>query len=212
VTAGRYFVLDGPDGCGKSTQAGDLVAWLKAQGADALHLREPGSTPVGEALRTLLLARSTGDLQPLTEALLFSAARCELVDRVIAPALARGAVVVVERCYASTLVYQSLALAARGAAPPLPVAWLQDLTARVHGAAMPDAVFVLDVAPEIAAQRRRHRTDDRIEARGADYHARVRAAFASLPSLDRRAVVIDANRARDAVQDELRAQVRRRLP
>ncbi|MBK8098591.1 MAG: dTMP kinase [Planctomycetes bacterium] len=209
MTVGRYFVLDGPDGCGKSTQAGDLVAWLRAQGADVLHLREPGSTPVGEALRHLLLSPTTGELLPLTEALLFTAARAELIARVIAPALARGTVVIAERCYTSTLTYQSLALPA---ATALPLPFVFELTHQAHGGIMPAAVFVLDVAPEVAQQRRRDRPDDRIEARGADYHARVRAAFAGLAAHDPRVLVIDANRARDDVQDELRARVQERLP
>src|SRR5262245_53289308 len=104
-----YLVLDGPDGGGKSTQAELLCAWLRQRGRTVQHRREPGSTPVGEALRTLLLEPSTGDLLPLTEALLFSAARAELVAREIAPALQRGEDVVAERCYVATLVYQGLA-------------------------------------------------------------------------------------------------------
>ncbi|MCA8950546.1 MAG: thymidylate kinase, partial [Planctomycetes bacterium] len=71
MNAGRYFVLDGADGCGKSTQAAALVDWLAANGRPVLHVREPGSTPVGEALRELLLSPRTGELQPTTEALLF---------------------------------------------------------------------------------------------------------------------------------------------
>ena len=93
-----YVALDGPDGCGKSTQAAALARWLDAEGAEVLHVREPGSTPVGEALRDLLLSPSTGELQPITEVLLFSAARAELMQHVVRPALAAGKVVVAERC------------------------------------------------------------------------------------------------------------------
>ena len=84
-----YLAIDGPDGCGKSTQAAALVHWLDAEGADVLRVREPGSTPVGEALRSLLLSPQTGDLQPITEVLLFSAARAELMTRVVRPAQTR---------------------------------------------------------------------------------------------------------------------------
>ena len=81
-----YVQIDGADGCGKSSQAAALVGWLRAQARAVLHVREPGSTPVGEALRRLLLSPATGNLQPVTEALLFSAARAELVAQQIAPA------------------------------------------------------------------------------------------------------------------------------
>ncbi|MBX3463126.1 MAG: dTMP kinase [Planctomycetes bacterium] len=198
-----YVVLEGPDGCGKSSQAVGLAAWLRDQGHSVVHVREPGSTPVGESLRQLLLARATGDLRPITEALLFSAARAELVANVVAPALRRGEVVVAERCYLSTIVYQSIAQT-----PGLDLDWVLDLTRRVHGAHLPDAIFVLDVAADVALARRRARDHDRIEARGDGYHERVRAAFVQVVALEARAQRIDAARSFDAVQADLRERVR----
>ena len=205
-----YVALDGPDGCGKSSQAAALVAALQARGADALHVREPGSTPVGEALRELLLANDTGELQPVTEALLFSAARSELVHRVIAPALLAGRVVVAERCYLSTAVYQ-----VRASQPSLDVMaadWFDDLTRRVHGACLPDAIFVLDVPVAVSVARRGERQDDRIEARGDAYHERVRDGFLQAAAREPRAFVVDATRAFDDVQQQLQREVLRRLP
>ncbi|MBL9078547.1 MAG: dTMP kinase [Planctomycetes bacterium] len=199
-------MLDGPDGCGKSSQAIGLTAWLREQGRSVVHVREPGSTPVGEALRQLLLANTTGELQPVTEALLFSAARGELVANVVAPALQRGDVVVAERCYLSTVVYQALA-----AMPGLDLDWVLDLTRRVHGAHLPDAIFVLDVPVATAAARRRARTDDRFEARGEAYHERVRAGFRRVCELEVRAQLVDAARPFDDVQADLRRRVRSRL-
>ncbi len=197
-----YVQLDGPDGGGKSSQARALVAWLHANGRRTLHVREPGSTPAGEALRALLLSPATGALQPITEALLFAAARAELVHAQIAPALARGELVVAERGYLSTVVYQALATE-----PGLDVDWVFDLARRVHGASLPDAVFVLDVSAATARQRRTARTDDRIEARGADYHERVRAGFVRAVALDPRARLVDAERPFDVVQQDLQARV-----
>lgn len=201
-----YVALDGPDGCGKSTQARHLVAWLEAEGADVLHVREPGSTPVGEALRQLLLAPDTGELRALTEVLLFSAARAELVERVIAPARAAGRLVVAERCYLSTAVYQLLAEADGDACA---LSWFEDLTRRVHGAYLPDAIFVLDVSAEVAAERRTRRVDDRIEARGAAYHARVRDGYLAMAAREPRAHVVDASASFDDVQSRLRELLRR---
>ncbi|MFN7588855.1 MAG: dTMP kinase [Planctomycetota bacterium] len=209
-----YLALDGPDGCGKSSQAAALVAWLGERGRRALHVREPGSTPVGEALRALLLSPATGELRPISEALLFSAARAELMANVVAPALARGDVVVAERCDLSTVVYQGLAhqgpahpgaASAGGAGHALTVDWLFDLTRRVHGACLPDAVFVLDVPVAVSLARRAERTRDRFEARGDDYHERVRHGYLRASQLDGRARVVDAARAFDAVQADLRA-------
>ena len=193
-----YIVLDGPDGGGKSTHAALLCEQLTARGRQVLHLREPGSTPVGEALRALLLNPSTGDLLPLTEALLFSAARSELVERVIAPALQRGMVVVAERCFCSTFVYQSLALD-RGRDYDR----LCDLTRRAHGSTMPDAVFLLDLPVALADARRARRTADRFEARDRAFMERVRAAYLTLARLMPIVQVIDASGEVASVQQDL---------
>lgn len=203
-----YVALDGPDGCGKSTQAAALATWLDAEGADVLHVREPGSTPVGEALRSLLLSPETGELQPVTEVLLFSAARAELVTRVVRPALRAGKVVVAERCYLSTAVYQLLA-AERASPGVLDMPWFEDLTRRVHGDCLPDSVFVLDVPAEVSAQRRGRRSDpaDRIEGRGDEYHRRVRDGYLRAAAREPRAQVLDASRDFDALQAALREQV-----
>jgi dTMP kinase len=204
---GPYVTLDGPDGCGKSSQASALVAWLVEEGVDVVHVREPGSTPVGEALRDLLLSNATGDLQPITEVLLFSAARAELMQRVIAPARARGAVVVAERCYLSTAVYQILANE-NPQTGVLDARWFDDLTRRVHGACLPDAIFVLDVSAEVSVKRRGDRVDDRIEARGEVYHRRVRDGYLLAAEREPRAQVFDSAKPFDVVQDQLRVVVR----
>ncbi|MCA8974784.1 MAG: dTMP kinase [Planctomycetes bacterium] len=195
----RYVVLEGGDGCGKSSQARALCDWLGRQGRQVLHVREPGSTPTGEALRELLLAEETGELRPITEALLFSAARGELIARVIAPALAAGTVVVAERCYLSTLVYQGHA-----GDGSLDLAWLRDVTQRVHGEHMPDRIFVLDVPAGVAAQRRTRRpAADRFEARGEEYLDRVRRGFLRAGEEDRRVRIVDASGSFAAVHESL---------
>jgi dTMP kinase len=196
-----YVALDGPDGCGKSAQSKALVTWLRERSDEVLHVREPGSTPVGEALRGLLLRPDTGELRPLTEMLLFTAARAELVARVIQPALARGACVVAERCYLSTLVYQLLAHGDRD------TEWFFESTRRAHGDCLPRAVFVLDVPPEVALARRSARERDRFEGRGDDFHRRVREGYLAAASLDVRVQVVDASRRFEAVQQDLRARI-----
>jgi dTMP kinase len=199
VTGGRYVVLEGGDGTGKSLQAAALVDWLRPQGFAVRHLREPGSTPTGEALRRLLLDPSTCDLEPLTEALLFSAARGEMLRREVRPAVAAGEIVLVERCYLSTLVYQGVA---RGQ----PLELLHAITAAVHGELWPDRVFVLDVDEAT----RRARADgaqkaDRIEARGSAFHERVRRGYIEVA--DPRVAIVDARPAAADVQAGLRRMI-----
>ncbi len=202
-----YVVLEGPDGCGKSVQAREIVAWLRGRGREVEHLREPGSTALGEELRRILLAPATGDLLPATEALLFSAARAEMVRHEVAPALARGAVVVTERCYFSTLVYQGLALA-----PGVDADALRTLTRLVHGPTMPDLVVVLDVDADTTAARRARRRADRIEERDAEFHARVCAGFRALAASETNAVLVDARPPLAQVAAAVRAAVTRRVP
>jgi dTMP kinase len=205
--SGRYLVLDGGDGCGKSSQAKRLCAFLGTAGVAVQHLREPGSTPVGEALRTLLLSPATGELGALTEVLLFTAARAELVRRVVAPALAQGTWVVAERSFLSTLAYQCLAPADAG----IDYDFVVDLTRRAHGPTLPDALFVLDVPPAVAAERRRSRTADRFERRGEPFAAAVRAAYLEIARREPSVQVVDASPPLDEVQQDLQARVRRWL-
>ncbi|MBI5850467.1 MAG: dTMP kinase [Planctomycetes bacterium] len=174
-----YFVLEGADGCGKTTQARRLAERLARDSREVVHLREPGSTPLGEALRHALLDPASGDLDPTSEALAFSAARHEMLRRQVAPALARGAIVVAERCFLSTVAYQCRAPKRDAAPEPL----VREVSAAVLAVARPDLVVVLDVLEDVA--RARLSADgrrDRIEARDPEYHAAVRAAMRSFAS------------------------------
>ena len=194
-----FLVVEGPDGAGKSRLQQALGEHLRARGHAPLLLREPGSTAVGEHLRRLLLDPAVGHLDALTEVFLFSAARTEMVRSVIGPALREGKVVVLDRWHWSTTAYQG-----GGGGVAL------DLIARVSDAAaaglVPDLVLLLDVDPEVAALRRPGR--DRMEARGADYAARVRAAYLDLARANPAvACVLDASRPFSAVFDAARERV-----
>lgn len=199
-------MLEGADGCGKSSQARALCSWLDERGRAPLHVREPGSTPVGEALRRLLLAPETGDLEPISEALLFFAARAELVRNVIAPAVTAGRVVIAERSYLSTVVYQGFAGDGSVGAD-----WLFDLARQVHGDFLPDRIFVLDVDAEVGANRRSRRVADRIETRGDEFQKRVRDGFRAAAQQDPRVELIDANGSLEEVRATLFAQVQERI-
>ncbi len=198
-----YLVLEGGDGVGKSHQARLLRDWLLDQGQQVRHLREPGSTTTGEAIRQLLLDPGTGGLSPWAEALLFSAARVELVQRHVRPALDRGELVLAERCWLSTMAYQCLAPADPGQRVPLEE--LERITRQAHGDTWPHRVFLLDVDRAVR-QERTTGPRDRIEARSEAFHEAVRQAYLELAERDARVQVVDANGPVDTVQARLRQE------
>ena len=197
-------MLEGGDGAGKSRQARLLRDWLIDMGETVHHLREPGSTATGEAIRKLLLAPGTGGITPWTEALLFSAARGELLSRQIRPALSNGEMVLVERCWLSTMAYQCMA--PTDSAERVPLDDFERITRLVHGETWPDRMFLLDVTPETRRARSGGRPD-RIEAKGADYHDAVREAYLQLAADDPRVVLVDANGSVEDVQQVLRQHI-----
>ena len=141
---GLFLVVDGVDGCGKTTQARRLAAALEVP--PHLHLREPGSTVLGERLRSLLLSREL-EIEPAVETLLFAAARRQMLDELVAPALARGETVVCERFHPSTYAYQSVA-------GDLDEDRVLELLHGWAGEPRPDLILLLDVDVDAAAERR----------------------------------------------------------
>ena len=185
---GRFVVLDGVDGCGKSTQAERLVAALArdaAPGLEPLHVRDPGTTAGGEQIRQLLL-RFDLELVPAAEALLFAAARRQLLEERIAPALAAGRDVVCERFHPSTFAYQSVASG-------IDERELLDLLNTWANEPSPDIILWLDV-PWVTARRAVMLPTDRIEARGLEFQKRVAEGMARWQALDApRTVRVDAS-------------------
>jgi dTMP kinase len=169
-----FLVLDGPDGCGKSTQARLLVEALRAEGRVVQHLREPGGTPLGEALRDLLLTRREQgfEIAARAEVLLFFASRCQLIEERVRPALARGETVVCERYVSSTFAYQAQASGVGGEL-------VLSIARTVLGEAFPPPLtLILDLPAEEGLRRSEARERaDRIEARGLAYHVAVREGF-----------------------------------
>ncbi|MHC4820028.1 MAG: dTMP kinase, partial [Planctomycetota bacterium] len=143
--AGRFLVIDGPDGAGKTTQAMRIAEFLRARGEEVVTLREPGATPAGEAIRELLLDADT-DVTPLTEMLLYQAARAQVVETVIRPALAQGHSVVLDRYWYSTAAYQAHGLG-------LDPVSVRHVSAVATGGVEPDHVFFLDLDAEVGLAR-----------------------------------------------------------
>ena len=190
--AGRLVTLEGIDGSGKSTQARLLGAALRERGRDVVLTREPGGSPGAEAIRGLLLTGEPGRWSPVTEALLFTAARRDHVERVVEPALAAGRTVICDRFVDSTRVYQGAS--GRGE--------LRGLVDRLHAEAVarePDLTLVLDLDPEIGLARTGG-PETRFEAMGLAFQRRLRAGFLTLAAeFPDRCVVIDASGPAEAV-------------
>jgi dTMP kinase len=199
--SGRFVVLEGGDGSGKSTQMPRLAEWLRGRGLDVVVTREPGGTELGAALRALVLVGEDA-IDPNTEALLMAADRAQHVAEVIRPALTRGAWVLSDRHVPSSLVYQ-------GVVRDLGVDAIERVSAWATGGLAPDLVIVLDVSEAVAATRRPG-TPDRLEREGDTFHARVRAAYRDLAK-DRGWCVIDGSGSPDEVTARITAAVTERL-
>ncbi|MGH2499622.1 MAG: dTMP kinase, partial [Candidatus Limnocylindria bacterium] len=156
--AGLFLSFEGGEGSGKSVQARALAAWLAESGHEVVATREPGGTPLAEHVRELLLHAADVPLSAEAEALLFSAARAQLVRDVIGPALAAGKIVVADRFFDSTLAYQGHG---RGA----DLAGLAAATRLAVGAVRPDRTFLLDLPVEVALARARGRLGGRVPDR-----------------------------------------------
>ncbi len=166
-----FISIDGVDGCGKTTQAGLLAEWLEGSGRQVVVYRDPGATPLGEAVRRLLLDQDDLQIDLCSEMLLYMAARAQLVEQLIRPALEAGKTVVCDRYLLANVVYQ-------GYAGGLGAKNLWRVGRVATGGLMPDLTVVLDVPVEQAAQRLGPELD-RMERRGADFQRYVRKGFLS---------------------------------
>jgi dTMP kinase len=162
-----------------------LAAHLRAAGADVVEVREPGGTPTGESVRAIVL-EGTAPVSARAEALLFAAARAQLVEDVIAPALERGAIVIADRYVGSSLVYQGVV---RGVGAEA-VRTINDIGT---GGLMPDATVLLTVSAEQAAARREPGTADRIEREPLEFHREVIAAYEDVLSANGNLVHVDGS-------------------
>lgn len=196
------ITFEGIDGSGKSTQARLLHAHLARLGLSPLLVREPGGTTLSERVRALLLDPAA-HVAPRAELLLFAAARAQLVEEAIRPALAAGRPVVCDRFFDSTTAYQG---AGRGLADP---AWLADFHRFVTGGLEPDRTYLIDVPLGVAAARRSAEAD-RMEGAGEAFFERVRAGYLALAEAEpARIVVLDGTRAAEELHAEILRDVER---
>jgi len=202
-----FITLEGPDGSGKTTQARLLAEWLQGQGYDVVLTREPGGTDIGDQIRAVLHDPCNNAMDARTEILLYSASRAQHVAQQIQPALAGGQVVVSDRYADSTLAYQGYG---RG----LDLDTLRKITEFATGGLTPDLTLYLDITPKEGLERRQLGGGEwnRLDAEALEFHQRVRSGYLELIEQEpERWVAVDADRAVEKVQAEIRVMVRERL-
>ncbi len=199
---GRLITFEGIDGAGKSVQAEELRRWLeREQQRKVLVLRDPGTSPIAEQIRRILLDPANGAMSPWTELLLYEAARAQLVEELIKPALAQGSVVICDRFYDSTTAYQGY-----GRQLDLPTV----MQANRIGACgvVPDLTILLDLEVEAALQRKGHLALDRLEREERAFHERVRRGYLELAHAEPgRVKVVKGDRPVEAIAKEIRQLV-----
>lgn len=209
MARGVFITFEGGEGCGKSTQAAVLKDALERSGRKVLLTREPGGTWLSEEIRALLKDQSKDPPCDRAETLLFLAARAQLVERVILPALERGEWVVSDRFSDSTLAYQ-------GYGRCLPLDLLAEANDFACRGLKPDITFLFDLTPEEAERRmrereaREHARADRIEREAADFHERIRRGFLAMAAAaPERFVVLDASASREEIAERIWTELRR---
>lgn len=202
-----FITLEGPEGSGKTSHIKPLAEWLAGQGYIVYITREPGGTSIGEQVRQVIHDLKNTEMHPRTEALLYQAARAQIVEEVLRPRLAAGEVVVCDRYFDSTLAYQGYGHQI------IPLDELQQIIRFATGGLTPDLTILLDLDVEIGLSRKGKQEEwNRLDAFTVDFHQRVRAGYHELQALEPgRWVAVDASQAWEAVQRELRAVIFERL-
>jgi len=194
----RFIVLDGGEGCGKSTQLARLAEALRAEGHDPAVTHEPGGTVIGESIRALLLSPEHAEMDALTETMLFCASRAQHVQQIIRPALDAGRVVLCDRFDAATFAYQ-------GHAGGQGVELVERLSAAATGGLCPDLTIILDLDPAVGMTRKFGEEaagdlGDRIERNKMAFHEKVREGFGLYAERHAdRCAVVDASRSPDEI-------------
>jgi len=208
-----FITLEGIEGCGKTTQIGYIEAFFREQGMTCTITREPGGTPCGEKIRSILLDPQTVGLAPLAELLLYFADRAEHVDALIGPALSRGEAVVSDRFFDATVVYQGYA---RG----LDMDLIEQLHTVLFDNLLPDVTLLLDLDPEIGLARawrgigngERESHESRFEEEDLSFHRKVREGYLERARKDPdRFHIIDASGTETHVRDRILSILRSKL-
>lgn len=198
--SGLFITFEGADGCGKSTQLRFLAEYLEENGIEVVRTREPGGSLVAEKIRDILLDKENAEMDGMTEALLYAAARAEHVRKVIKPALQAGKVVLCDRFIHSSFAYQGYGRA-------LGVPLIKRINEPATDGCLPDVTVFINVPPEHAFSRmNEHKEHDRLESEGLAFHERVFDGFTAL-SHEPGMILIDALGTKHETQDVIRQQL-----
>ncbi|MFQ5707005.1 MAG: dTMP kinase [bacterium] len=204
---GLLISFEGIDFSGKSVQANLLKQRLLSEGRPVQFLREPGGTEISERLRDVVLDTKHYTMSPLTEVLLYSAARAQMVEEQVLPNLSKGVVVICDRFYDSTTAYQ-------GYGRSIDLDFIAQLNQRVTRGCKPDLTFLLDLHPETVLKRKlaSAKSLDRLEQEDVDFHLKVRQGYLTIARNDsKRFVVLDGEKSIETIQEEIYQRVKSKL-
>lgn len=197
---GKFITFEGSEGCGKSTQSELLYRYLKRKGYDVVYLREPGGAKISEKIRKILLDTKNDSMSTACEMLLYMAARAQVVNEVIKPALEKGKMVICDRFLDSTLAYQGYGLG-------INLSLIEKIGSFVTAGIKPDLTVYLDLAVKTGLKHR-HLTKDRIEKRSYEYHSRVRNGYLKLAAKDsKRIKIVKVDKDKFVTQEKIRKLV-----
>jgi len=197
---GKFITFEGSEGCGKSTQSKLLYQYLKRKGFKVVYLREPGGTKVSEKIRKILLDSKNDSITPMAEMLLYMAARAQVVNEIIAPALKKGKIVICDRFLDSTIAYQGYGLG-------IDIVLIECLGEFVTSSISPDLTIFLDL-PLRKGLRYRQYSKDRIEKRSLVYHSRVLKGYLKIARTEpKRIKIIKVLKDKNKTQSEVRRLV-----
>ena len=202
-----FITFEGPEGSGKTSQIPALAAWLKNLGNLVHTAREPGGTSIGEQVRQVIHDLKNTEMHPRTEALLYQAARAQIVSEVLRPRLAAGEIILCDRYFDSTLAYQGYGHQV------IPLEELRQIIRFATGGLTPDLTILMDLEVEVGLARKGKQDEwNRLDALTVDFHQRVRAGYHELLKLEpQRWAVVDASQPWEAVQADLRTVIAKRI-
>lgn len=200
MNKGLFITFEGGDGAGKSTQIGKLMKYLQLKGFDVVLTREPGGTDIGEKIREIILDPNNGEMDPVTEAMLYAASRAQHVSQVIEPAVKEGKIVICDRFVDSSIAYQGY-----GRKLGESVEIINTYAVREY---MPDMTFLLKLKPQAGSNRISGRDKDRIELEAQSFHQTVFEGYEQLEKrFPERIVGIDASGTIEEIEFEIRKHI-----
>lgn len=203
---GLFITMEGPDGAGKTTQIDLLRDYLSGKGYDIIVCREPGGTPISEAVRQVILNKDFTEMGNMTELLLYAAARAQLMEEVIRPALLEGKIVICDRFVESSAVYQ-------GIGRNMGIDLVYQVNQFAIGDTVPDLTIMIDLNAEIGISRKKKQTElDRMEREALDFHERVVDGYRQLSQLfPERIYKVDGSRTIEEIHQKIVIQVNKKL-